>query len=86
MRVQMGLILGEEATLAASLLVVHLKDVRGEAFRAGCLVVAKQAHVRFRVSIKVSLQSPVVGTRPGTERAGKLLFALDFLHERLLVR
>lgn len=68
--------------LAAGSLVVHLEHVGGEALRARRLVVAEQADEWLCVGVEMTLETPLVGARPGAIAAGEALLALGLQQAR----
>lgn len=64
MKRQLLLIVRQERTLGAGLLVVHFVHVRGEALGTRRLVLAQRACKRLQVSVEMPLQAPVVHTGP----------------------
>lgn len=66
---ELCLIVCEEITLVAGLLVVHLEDMSGQAFGTGCFVVAHDANEGFSMSIKMTLEPPIVSSGPRTVAA-----------------
>lgn len=82
MYLELLLRIGQIGALAARALIVHLQHMRCQTFRSCRLIIAEQADKRLCVCVQMTLEAPLVGTRPGAVAAGEAFLTLRFQQTR----